>query len=308
MIPTAPIRGDFVCRAGRIQLKIEAAERFKGKHVIFEGAEKVSAHARRLVQPNETHEVRLRYNSLFFPEFLSIILIALAVSWIALSNPGKAAKPLEQNPHSVPAFIGYMLVVVLLLYFMLQHRRSYQTARLIDDGEGNVSLCTRDLSLPLETVDRIDECVGRFFGRKARYLRIARASGDVVEFNDALYQYEELKVALTRLCTVDIRRDPAHSEGQYDKIRTAWARRHRVFSPNYAWWPLNIASRLFCLVPVAFFDVMVTALMCMHLDVANQPDLAVYVSAISLLLSAILSRYVYYYLFTSELLHRQRGQ
>ena len=248
---------------------------------------------------------RLRYNATFFPEYISISIISLFISWLVLANPLQGALPLVQNPHTVPGLVSYVLVILLLQGMAVRYRMRWPAVRLMHAGPSQIVLKVGSMSIDLGEVERLEEGLGRFFGRRSRTLTVLDSRGMAIEFNDGLDRYEQLKRCVERISqtAVVIGADAM----ELSRARDRWQRRHSRFPSEEKFNILRIASRLFCLIPVVFFDLFLNGVMCAHLDRVRQPDLAVYVSTLSLLLSAAVARYVYYYLFTSELLHRSIG-
>jgi hypothetical protein len=64
---------------------------------------------------------------------------------------------------------------------------------------------------------------------------------------------------------------------------------------------------MFCLLPVAVVDVSINAVLNVILQDAGRRVLTVYVAPLSLLVSAFIARFVYYYMFTSTRLNRRIG-
>jgi len=251
--------------------------------------------------------LRFRYNPVFLPEYLSTIALSIAISAVFL-----LAEPLGggvglKGMHANIAFTLYGVIASLLLALTIFYRRKYR--RFVfrsDDDHPGVSLHGKGRVFHLADVDRIEEYLGSFFGRKARTVRIEDPQGWPLEIAESVVDYNGLKRLLAELAERPI--EPARDflPEEAEKVREIWEERHEMFPA-----PRDVSEafqrvlwRGVCLLPVCVFDILLNAVVSFSLDGLGRMEFRVYSAPLSLTLSGIVARYVYYYLFTSTALNK----
>ena len=247
--------------------------------------------------------LRLRYNRNFLPEYLSTVLISLGVSWVFLHLAPRGARPPGQNPHAILAVGIYGFAIAWLVGRTFRHRRDYETVVLAAGDGGRIELHAGGRTTDISDSTAV-EGLTTFFGRSTRCLRLHGPLGETCVVNEVLAGYDGLKRAVESVTGRPRAADPEVPPRQLERAAARWAARHAALPPPDGFDPLRLASRLFCLVPVAVLDFAASGALTIASDVHGQPDLAVYASPAALLASALMARYVYYYLFTNAALNR----
>jgi hypothetical protein len=162
---------------------------------------------------------------------------------------------------------------------------------------------------PIDTYDvrhgrDADERLGRFFWRKTRKLRVRFQSGGDIEINDFVTNYDVLREQLLRHARM-LSSDTRLTERESGKLIKRSMMRDELFGDE-RWWESfpTLMFRLICLLPVFAIELFIGLNLLYVGFHRNDPEFrnqyAVYVPVIMLCVSAIASRTVYYYLFSSK--------
>jgi hypothetical protein len=247
--------------------------------------------------------LRLRYNNVFVPEYFSTIVISLTISVPFLIVPINGGIPIWNNPHA-PIGIGlYLLCIGLLAWQTVHHRLRCRRVIVSLDPEAGVTVRTGDVVVPLKRLDRAELRIDRFFGRRVRALHLRDVRGHELVVHDALDGFDEFLRLVQHLVDRPLEIDPRLPEVE-ERIAEAWAERHRLFPLTVEASVSRTVFRVFFLIPVAFVDFVSNLWLNFELMFAGLPALAVYVGPITLLLSAVVNRYVSYYMLTSRRMNR----
>lgn len=253
---------------------------------------------------------RWEYNAAFLPEYFTTVLVSFLVSWLLLLTPLPAMPWGARRWHTFIALSSYAGVLAWLVFLTLWYRVKYGDVRCAETAEGERVLHAWGRTLFLPSAVAVHERTGSLFGRGVRIMRVVDRAGQAIEFSDAVVEYEELRrEVLASVSPACRQRDELTALDERD-LSQIWNHRHRCF-PN----PHSLAEvaqrfwfRMFCMAPVAVFDMALHAALLRLALGMRHPEWVVYVIPISLLLSALVARFVYFYLLTNLGMHfaRQR--
>lgn len=252
-----------------------------------------------------TSRLRLPYNALFLPEYVSTVLLSLLISWFFITNVNG---PLG-GWHVMFAAISYGVLAIYLLWMTWYHRVVYSDIIFRREPEGRVQIRAARQWIDVEQLDSLEETFGTFFGRETRILHARNSHSGSFQVNQCLSGFEQLKSILHDLSGVEVTSFEQRSAEHLEKLAARWKKRHEIFPPAFT--AVDAAGRLgfraFCLLPVAVVDVSINAILNVLLQDAGRGALTVYVAPLSLLVSAFIARYMYYYMFTSTHLNQRIG-
>jgi hypothetical protein len=247
--------------------------------------------------------IRFRYNPVFLPEYLSTIVISIPISALFLHTPlvgGRAA--MGANPHFGIAvgldlaIAGWLLIVTVL------HRRKYGPVIVhgVDSGMGEVGL---------RQIAEARQSFGKFFGRLVRRIHVEDTKGEAVVLCDAIFNFDALRTFLVQLLGKDIPHFPHEEPVRTERVRVLWRERHDMFPPTETLGDMfsRLSWRAVCLLPVAVVDVLIHLGSILYLSKFQKDKLMVYSGPLSLLVSGLVARYVYYYMFSSTTMNKERG-
>jgi len=151
------------------------------------------------------------------------------------------------------------------------------------------------------------ESIGDFFGRPARLYVIQTAEGEQFSVFEALRGFDNLPAVLMRVGGPETVLSGEVIPEEREKLRRKWNERHTNFpKPEHAAEVVGRSSfRVMRLTPVAPVDVAINAALTVFFKKIGQDALSVYAAPVGLGFSAIIARYVYYYLFSSVRLNRR---
>ena len=132
------------------------------------------------------------------PEYISVVCISLAVTWVFVAIPIKGRPPAMQSPWLIPATACYILVIGCLIAETFRHRGRF-TQIVLDHANGEFILEHGTEVIDGKIVERVDEHLGRFFGRRAHVLNLSLHDGRIIEITEALFGYLDLKFLLQQL-------------------------------------------------------------------------------------------------------------
>lgn len=253
------------------------------------------------------NKVEFNYNWLFIPEYSSAVSISCFVSWISLMNMPAAAKPLAMNPHSLIAAIYFFALLYYFLRSSIVAHQRFRTVTVRSRQDATLVVEVERRLIRLSDVTQISEEIGRFFGRKVRWCRLHLRSGDSVAFCDALYGYEKLRGLLARQRDLPVE-SPGHpAPDDVERIRKKWRIRHENFLVNRADKTRfrSNTPRVLPLIPLAFGDGMFNLICNVWLLKRGQADLIVYLAPISLIVSAMIARYISLYMMSSVVMNKR---
>ena len=252
--------------------------------------------------------LRFEYNGVFLPEYLSTVLISVPISTLFLVTPQLGGlRNWLQSPHIPIAFGLYTLIAIALLIQTIYSRLfRYHDVQFQPQEDGRVFLYAGLRTFDLEELDSVRETIGRMYGRTVRQGEIADGRGWPVPVSECLFHYDQFKLTLASLIRGRIETDPVLTEEAAEKIGNAWAERRELFPPatSAAQFIGRFGWRLICLLPVAFIDLLINTFSIIILNGLKREEWMVYSAPLSLLLSCMVARYVYFYLFTSTVLNR----
>jgi hypothetical protein len=251
--------------------------------------------------------VRFRYNHIFLPEYVSTVLISLAVSALFMSLTAGGQRPrLWTNPHAPAATAVYLLVACGLLLLTWHARRRCGPVELQHDATGELTLRAGPRLVALGEVVTIQETFDRLFGRTVRALVLSDGRGEPATVHEALFHYDEFVAVLGRSTGVPVRRAAEFDAARAERSAKAWQERHALFPPALSVDDVarRFGWRMVCLLPVAGMDILLSGLTMLLLSRAGQMDLMVYSAPLSLAASGLIARYVSFYFFTSTVLNR----
>jgi hypothetical protein len=251
--------------------------------------------------------LRFRYNSVFLPEYFTTVLISVPVSTLFLVVPhGGVPGPAWKSAHGPIALGLYALLTVWVLFQSLYYRLVWHSVVLRADKGGELLLHAGARTFQVADIADARESLQGFFGRTARTVELADGRGWPVTVNESLVHYEHFKFALDSLLPEGIRPASETDDARAARIAAAWQERHKLFprAGSAREVVARLVWRIVCLLPVAVIDVMTSALSHVLLRRLRQLELMVYSAPLSLLISCLIARYVYYYLFTSTVLNR----
>jgi hypothetical protein len=244
-----------------------------------------------------------RYHSAFLPEYITTV----GISYLLTRMLSGEVEWTANHPLALVAQALFWCLSFLLVMLTLFHRCRYCTVTLGPGGMQHTFLSDRRCAVPFAEVERLRESRGWFFGRRARILEIGLWGQGRLRVSDFIRGYDELKAALAEATGMQVE-SGAGGAWALARLKRRSADRERVFGPVRALdLVLRIPSRVICLLPVMFVDLMMLALLQQGLS-SYRPDyrglLAVFGGVISLLVSAVAARFIYYYLFSSVFLNR----
>lgn len=256
-----------------------------------------------------TGRLRLPYNSIFLPEYVSTVILSVLISWFFLTNVNRIGRGWGQMFHLSAASAGYVLLAAFLIWITWRYRVWFSDVLFLSGGDGRTRVRVSRRWMDLEHLESLEEIVGSFFGRAARILTARNSSGELFEVNECLSGYDELKMILRELRGIEVTSAERRTAEEMQALQMRWRRRHQVFPPAFTLIDAagRLSFRVFCLLPVAAVDVTINAVLNILLQNAGRGALVVYVAPLSLFVSAFIARYVYYYLFTSTRLNRRIG-
>lgn len=251
----------------------------------------------------------LRYNAVFLPEYVSTVIISVIISLLCLVAAPLGQKLPGQRVHAVTAAGLYTAMSGWLLFVTWSHRMRYGTVMLSHVAEDRPGVRSSQGVVPFDMVSRVEEDLEGFFGRAIRVLRIHDRLGCTLSVNEGLVGYDHLRRVFASLCETGVEVTPNVRPEHMDAAKRHWDELHDVLPA-----PAGIIDfiarcgwRTICLIPVAFGDLMLNLALIGALLRAQQPVLLYYAAPFSLLISAILARFVYYYLLTSVVMNRRVG-
>lgn len=257
-----------------------------------------------------TRSIRFRYNPVFLPEYLSTVLISIPISATFMAMPlggGRAA--MVGNPHLAVAVGMYLAIAAWLIVITALHRRRYGPVIFHCLGPGNVWIDSGMGDIDLPSVTDARQSLGKFFGRVVRRIHIEDTRGQTVTLCDAIFDFDAVRALLAQLLGKDIPHFPPDEPGNRDRVRASWRDRHRMFPATETLGDVfsRLSWRALCLLPVAVMDVVINLLTHFFLWEFRHVKLMVYSAPLSLLASGFISRYVYYYMFSSTTMNKEWG-
>ena len=263
--------------------------------------------------------LRLRYNRVFLPEYVSTVALSAVIGGLFLGAV-RGEPDAAVAPHFAAATALWISLAVVLLRQTWAHRVRFGDVLVLaefaedgfaadgDDRPAAASVRVGGRWWRCPELEGVRESVGGFFGRSARVLRLTDGVGRTAEIYESLPAFDRLPALLAALSDRTPVLGAEVEDGQRDRLRAAWRRRHETFpQPGGSEWLNNAAFRALCLIPVAGVDLVLTASLTLLAARLGRPGLAFWVSPVALLTSACIARFVYYYLFTSARLNRRVG-
>ena len=254
--------------------------------------------------------IRFRYNPVFLPEYLSTILISIPISALFMTTPiggGRAA--LVGNPHLGVAMGLYVSIAGWLLMLTILYRRQFCPVIIYCNGHNAVWVDGGQGEIALPNVAEVRQSLGKFFGRVVRRIHIEDNRGTAVVFCDAIFHFDHVRTLLAELLERNLAGVLQEESKQVDKVKANWDKRHTMFpAPETLGDVLSRLSwRGVCLLPVAVVDVLINLATILSLSRFQKHTLMVYSTPLSLLVSAFIARFIYYYMFTSTTMNTPLG-
>lgn len=255
----------------------------------------------------EDPQVVFVYNTVYRPEFISAAVISTLVSGCGLSHLPQGAAPLTENQHALLALPLYVGLVYLLLKLTWTYRRRFAPIRVVLDSQYGAILLQGQRRMQLRDVVGLSETITRFYGRRVRELTIRDLAGDDVIVTEILFGYDRFKQMILELCPV-IEIETSERPGALTGCRERWDARQDNFLASED--PIRFHSNtpfFVCVILLLIVDGVFNVFAQSFLVVANHPDLIVYLTPISVIVSALATRFGYYYLFTAVSLNPRKG-
>lgn len=259
--------------------------------------------------PARARQLCLRYNTVFLPEYISTLVISLMVSWLCVVAAPFGAQLPGLRVHAMASASLYAGIVGWLLFVTWSHRRQHGTVLLTHPADEPPHLRTSRGMVPLHSITRVEEDLDAFFGRMIRVLRIHDRHGGTLCVNEGLVGYEQLRRVFASVCDTGVELSPNVVPKQMDATKARWDELHALLPApaGFVEYVSRCGWRVACLIPVAFGDLLLALVTAGTMVRLQQPALLYYGAPLGLLVSALLSRYVYYYLLTSVLMNRHVG-
>lgn len=256
----------------------------------------------------QSANVIFRYHTRFLPEYVSAILVSLAINWIIVVDSSDNPLPTQNNPHLIPAALIYFALAGILLALTLMFRFKYPTVILGLDSVRLRALGIDFLSFRLKEIDSIKERKISFFGRTARSLEIFLNSGRILNVVDFIYDYRKLAALLTSRSCKLIGRNETLEDEQRTMEQRAFVREQVFDKPRLRALPMEFATRVFFSLPIFLVEGIISICL-VHgfhgYDADYRNPYALYSAAISLAGGALAARYIYYYLLSSPFLNHR---
>lgn len=254
--------------------------------------------------------IRFHYNPVFLPEYLSTVVISIPISALFLQTPmvgGRAA--VGANPHFSIAVGLDLAIAGWLLVMTVLHRRKYGPIIIHGQGQNAVWIDSGMGEIDLPRIADVRQTLGKFFGRLVRQIQIQDDRGRSVVLCDAIFNFDALRVFLTQLLGKDIPHFPHEEPDRSEQVRALWRERHDMFPATETIGDVfsRLSWRAVCLLPVAVVDVLINLGTILYLSKFQKDKLMVYSGPLSLLVSSFIARYIYYYMFSSTTMNRERG-
>lgn len=258
---------------------------------------------------------RFTYNRVFIPEFFSTVVISIAVTLLTGFWFSKTVHNIN-SIHKTPSIVLYTLLIIFALYISIHFRRKY--SYFVVDSKG-LERKGSWYSVPFVGFDEIRtirESRGEFFGKESRFLHIELKNNEIIKIYDYIFGYDELHRAIEKGIGRKIRQDAFLTHGHVhnfakenytnlsQKLKAQSKKRDKVFGDPNNFYDniMEIGRRMLCLLPVCatefYLKMMIDAVFGRNKDVPT--TLSFYSSFISLLISIMVARYVYFNLFSYE--------
>lgn len=218
------------------------------------------------------------------------------------------------NIHKAPSVILYSSITLFAVFLSFYYRKKYSYFVIDEKGierKGNW------YTLPFigfDEIVKIEESRGEFFGKTSRFLHIELRNGEILEIYDFIFKYNDIRKILEK--KQRIFSSPLLTGGYFvnfanenyqtlsEKLSEQSNQRDRIFGD-----PASIRSRVFegikrliCLIPVCTTDFYTKLIIDQSFGYDREIPLPLsyYSSAISLFVSMMVARYIYFYLFSYE--------
>ncbi|QDT38654.1 hypothetical protein [Stratiformator vulcanicus] len=251
--------------------------------------------------------IRLRYNSVYLPEYISTVLLSLIVTALFVGSWPAVDGNLSRMVHLGLAAGLYSILIAMLIRSTWLHRFHFGSVRFSVSESDEPLLSTNGRVIPVRLISSVRESIGAFFGRPARCLHVQTIEGHQFDIYEAVRGFDNVPRLLTGVGAPRAVLSGEVIPEERDRLRQRWIDRQTNFPPpEHAADVLGrSAFRVMCLVPVATVDVAINAALTIFLRRIGQDALTVYAAPIGLAVSAVIARYVYYYLFSSVRLNRR---
>ncbi|MCA9067907.1 MAG: hypothetical protein KDA84_03230 [Planctomycetaceae bacterium] len=254
--------------------------------------------------------IRFRYNQVFLPEYLSTIFISIPISFVFMKSAwGGGPAILVATLHLMVAVALYLGIALWLLALTLIYRMRYTSVKFYRLDDSTTWIETRGRQIRSDHVVQVDQSLGKFFGRLVRKTRIEDDRGNAIQFCDAMFEYDALRMFLGQLLNWDLDQFPHDDPQLVERVQRRWHERHAVFPPSETLGDLlgQLTLRAVCLLPVALSDVLISWATLVFLENFQRQELVVYSAPLSLLTSGFIARFVYYKIFSSTTMNKTRG-
>ncbi|WP_372368796.1 hypothetical protein [Candidatus Uabimicrobium sp. HlEnr_7] len=255
------------------------------------------------------------YNRVFIPEFFSTVIISIIVTLITgfwFSSTVNQASSI----HKTPSIVLYTLLVIFAVFISIYFRRKYSYFVLDSKGFERKGSWYSAPFVGFDEIQKIRESRGEFFGKESRYLNIELKNNEVIKIYDYVFGYDQLRALIEKQRKKKISQDAFLTHGHVhnfanenhdtlaQKLLQKSNIRDKVFgNPNNFYDSIvELGRRILCLLPVCITDfylkIMIDTIFGKNKE---QPTpLSYYSSFISLLVSIMVARYVYFNLFSYE--------
>lgn len=254
--------------------------------------------------------IRFRYNPVFLPEYLSTILISIPISALFMgTDMGGGRAAMVANPHLGVAVGMYLALAAWLIVITVLHRRRYGPIIFHCMGPGTVLIDSGTGQIDLPSIMEAKQSLGKFFGRIVRRVHIEDTRGATIMLCDAIFDFDAARALLKQLLGKDIPEFPHEEPAKMERARAHWRERHAMFPATESLGDVfnRLSWRAVCLLPVAVMDVAINVGAHFFLKEFHQVKLMVYSAPLSLLVSGFISRFIYYYMFSSTTMNKEWG-
>ena len=256
----------------------------------------------------DDRRVSFSYNTVYRPEFVSAAVISTLVSGIGLWNLPRGAPSVTENVHSLPGVIVYVVLLFLLVKLTLGYRRRFAPIVAVVDSQFGPLMQSDSFeeSMRISDVEQMTESLSRFFGRRLRVMTIVDSSLRVLTIDEMLYGYDRLMSAIHKRGRSVTPEVDGH-ENAFTESQRLWHRRHANFLASEN--PVRFHSNtpfVVCLILLLIVDGLFNVIAQNWLVATQHAELIVYLTPASLVVSALATRFGYYYLFTAVSMNPQK--
>jgi hypothetical protein len=203
----------------------------------------------------------------------------------------------------------YLGVAAWLLMMTVLYRRKFGPVIFHCVGPGNVWIDSGMGEIDLPGIAEVNQSLGTFFGRIVRKVHLQDIRGQTVTICDAIFDFDAARRLLAQLLGKDLPHFPHEEPEKSERVRANWQKRHDMFPAPETLGDVfaRLSWRAVCLLPVAVGDVLINLFTHYFLARFQQDKLMVYSAPLSLLVSGFISRFVYYYMFSSITMNEEWG-